>query len=251
MTLTPGEMEGLRGALARYRPGAARGETIGLGGVRFVEGPEPGVATVPHQGDLEEILDVVREAQRQAEWVIVTSHSHEGAGDRNVPADFLVEVARAVIDAGADMFVGHGPHVLRGIEIRAGKPILYSLANFIFQNETVELQPHDNYAAFDLGHDADPGEFQDVRIEAMGGGFPADPAYWESVLAVPEFADGSLVEVRLHPVTLGHGEERWVRGRPILASAETGRRILEELAELSAPYGTTIAIEDGVGVIRP
>ncbi len=46
-----------------------------------------------------------------------------------------------MIDAGADVFVGHGPHVLRGIEIYKGKPIFYSLSNFIFQNETVLRMP--------------------------------------------------------------------------------------------------------------
>jgi hypothetical protein len=39
--------------------------------------------------------------------------------------------ARAVVDAGADAVVGHGPHVLRGIEFYRGKPIAYSLGNFL------------------------------------------------------------------------------------------------------------------------
>ena len=43
------------------------------------------------------------------------------------------EFARKMIDAGADVAVGHGPHVLRGIEIYKEKPIFYSLANFMFQ----------------------------------------------------------------------------------------------------------------------
>lgn len=251
VTVTEEEMAGLTTALARWRPRYAGRDAVSVGGVRFSVGSEPGATTVPHEGDLSEILDVVREARRQADWVIVTSHTHEGAGDRYVPADFIVEVARATIDAGADMFVGHGPHVLRGIEIHEGRPIFYSLANFIFQNETVLLQPADNYEAFGLGPHDHPGEFQDVRIDAMGGGFPADPAYWESVVAVPEFRGGALHEIRLHPVTLGHGLDRAVRGRPMLAGPELGGRVLAELAELSAAFGTEVTIEDGVGVIRP
>ena len=39
--------------------------------------------------------------------------------------------ARAVIDAGADAVVGHGPHVLRGMEFYRGRPIVYSLGNFL------------------------------------------------------------------------------------------------------------------------
>ena len=98
--------------------------------------------------------------RRQANWVVVTSHTHQGGGNQYIPsragnkagcmglyedacdesryvsADALVTFARAVIDAGADAFYGHGPHVLRGIEIYQGKPIFYSLDDFLFQNET-------------------------------------------------------------------------------------------------------------------
>ncbi len=252
--LPPGEMATLRGVVARVRPFAARADSIRFGGVTFVpgeEGTEASVETRPHPGDLEEILAAVRDARRQADWVVVTSHTHEGAGRRDVAADFIVQVARATIEAGADLFVGHGPHVLRGIEIYEGKPIFYSLGNFIFQNETVELQPYDNYEAYRLGHDALPGEFQDTRIRESRGGFPADPAYWESVLAVARFAGGELAEVRLYPVTLGHGLDRPVRGRPLLAGPEQGERIISGLRELSDPYGARIVWEDGVGVIRP
>ena len=252
VTITPDHMEGLRGAVATMRPGAGRGSAIRLGGTRFVEGETPGVRTRPHPGDLAEVVAVVREARRQADWVVVTSHSHEGQpGNRNAPADFVVDVAHAVVDAGAHMFVAHGPHVLRGIEIYEGAPIFYSLANFIFQNETVELQPADNYLAQGLSHTDLPGQFQDTRIEAMGGGFPADPAYWESVLVTTEYADGRLAEVRLHPISLGHGLPRAVRGRPMLADGDLGARILNEIADLSAPLGTRLTIEGGVGVIRP
>ncbi|MDX1395846.1 MAG: CapA family protein [Gemmatimonadota bacterium] len=251
VTVTPENMEGLRGAVAGWRGRAGSG-AISLGGVRFVEGSEPGARTIPDPDDLAEIVAVVEEARRQADWVIVTSHTHEGIpGDRNVAADFIREVAHAVVDAGAHMFVGHGPHVLRGIEMYRGAPILYSLANFIFQNETVELQPADNYEAQGLSHTDLPGRFQDVRIEAMGGGFPADPAYWESVLAVVEYEGGELSAVRLYPITLGHGLPRAVRGRPMLAAPEHGARILEEMAALSADLGTRLTVEGGVGVIRP
>ena len=80
-----------------------------------------------------------------------------------MPAQFLVTFARAMVDAGADLFVGHGPHVLRGIEIYKGKPIMYSLANFIFQNETLLRLPSENYETYDLGADAHVADFDDRR----------------------------------------------------------------------------------------
>ncbi len=46
------------------------------------------------------------------------------------PRGDLRKWARAVIDAGADAVVGHGPHVLRGVEFYKGRPIFYSLGNF-------------------------------------------------------------------------------------------------------------------------
>ena len=52
-----------------------------------------------------------------------------------------------MVDAGADLFVGHGPHVLRGVEIYKGKPIFYSLGDFIFQNETLLRLPSEELRA--------------------------------------------------------------------------------------------------------
>ena len=48
------------------------------------------------------------------------------------PSEKQRELAYAMIDAGADIIVGHHPHVLQGIEFYQGKPILYSVGNFIF-----------------------------------------------------------------------------------------------------------------------
>ena len=259
VTLTSERMEGLRAALEEYRPGLAQGSTVRFGGVQFSEGSTNSVTTVPNASDLAEIVEVVKDAKRQAQWVLVTSHTHEGGGDRSrtgnaatIAAEFIVDVARSVVDAGADIFIGHGPHRIRGIEVYRGKPIFYSLANFVMQNETVELQPHDNYAAQGLPHEAQPGEFQDVRIDRAGSSsFPAGKWFWESVVPVVEFQGGELAEVRLYPITLGFQSPRPVRGRPMLADDALGQEILEELTELSNPYGTELKIEDGVGVIRP
>jgi poly-gamma-glutamate capsule biosynthesis protein CapA/YwtB (metallophosphatase superfamily) len=220
-----------------------------LGGT-FVAGDAPGTRTRANPADLAEIVAAVKDAKRQANWVIVSSHSHEGAGDREVPADFVKEAARAVVDAGADVFVAHGPHVLRGIEIYKGKPIFYSLGNFIFQNETVELQPADNYEAQDLAYTALPSEFYDAREQRSQGGWPADPMYWEAVVAVPSFRAGRLHEILLYPVTLGHGLPRPQRGRPMLADPELGRKIIGDLQRMSEPFGTRIDFVDGVGRVR-
>jgi poly-gamma-glutamate synthesis protein (capsule biosynthesis protein) len=220
---------------------------------QFVVGDPPGWRTEAHEGDLEEILAAVRDARRQADWVIVTSHSHEGGSSREVPADFLVDFARAAVDAGADLFVGHGPHVLRGIEIYNGKPIFYSLSNFLFQNETIRYLPGDIYQNYGLPATATTADVFDARNEASRtGGFPGMRIYWESIVAVPAFEDGALDEIHLYPITLGFGLPRPQRGRPRLADKEAGERIIEKMRELSEPFGVEVhyLANENIGVVR-
>ncbi|HEX9240995.1 MAG TPA: CapA family protein [Anaeromyxobacter sp.] len=91
--------------------------------------------------DLPEAARVVAAARQGADLVVVSMHGGaEGADRQHVPAgreEFLGEdrgdlraFARAVVDAGADLVVGHGPHVVRGMEVVKGRLVVYSLGNF-------------------------------------------------------------------------------------------------------------------------
>lgn len=83
----------------------------------------------------------VQEVARTAQIVIVTFHGGAEGSDRTrvprgpetylgEPRGDLRRFSRAVVDAGADLVVGHGPHVLRGMEMHNGRLIAYSLGNF-------------------------------------------------------------------------------------------------------------------------
>jgi hypothetical protein len=103
-----------------------------------------GFSTYPFSYNLLEIDNstaVVDSMRGLADILLVTFHGGaEGAGAQHVdtapeflgrePRGDLRQWAHAVIDAGADAVIGHGPHVLRGIEFYRGKPIAYSLGNF-------------------------------------------------------------------------------------------------------------------------
>ncbi|WP_442791660.1 CapA family protein [Micromonospora sp. NBC_01813] len=91
--------------------------------------------------DLDAAAEVVRRAGEQADLVVVQVHMGGEGSDltRVTPGTelFLGEnrgdpmaFSRAMIDAGADLIVGHGPHVLRGMEFYQGRLIAYSLGNF-------------------------------------------------------------------------------------------------------------------------
>jgi poly-gamma-glutamate capsule biosynthesis protein CapA/YwtB (metallophosphatase superfamily) len=250
-TVTPERLNALREMAAeingRPTPDGPAPAALTFFGRRFTAGDKPGITTVPDKEDVAEIGAVVRSAAGLADYTIVTIHAHEGGRDRLLPADFLVTFARAMVDAGADMFVGHGPHVLRGIEIYKGKPILYSLGDFIFQNETLLRLPTENYESYDLSANKHVNDFNDARYNFDKSGFPADRMIWEAVVAVPKFRGKQLTELALHPISLGFGQSRSVRGRPLFAEGELGQKILGDITKLSATMGTKIAVREGVG----
>ncbi|MBI1874869.1 MAG: CapA family protein [Acidobacteria bacterium] len=253
--ITKDQMERLRALAKEIGLGAGgrggqSGDTFSLMGTRFVVGDKPDLRTEPLKEDLDGIASVVRNASRLADYTIVTIHCHESDRDRTVPPMFLVTFARAMMDAGADLFVGHGPHVLRGIEIYKGKPILYSIGDFIFQNETLLRLPSENYAPYDLGPDAHVADFNDRRSNFGKSSFPADREIWESVVAVPTWRGRQLVDLALHPISLGFSRPVTVRGRPMLADRELGKKILDDVIQRSQRFGTKIAVKEGVGYVE-
>ena len=204
----------------------------------------------------------IRGAQKQADWLVYGVHCHESGAEgdfhghsRLSPPEFLVDFAHWTIDQGCAAFVSHGPHFLRGIEIYRNRPIFYSLGNFIFQNESVLRLPHEAYRRFNLGFDHTPGDYLDTRSGGGTRAFAADPVFWQSAVAVCNYSGGDLREVVLHPIDLGFGRPIPQRGRPLLAAEPIARQTLEWLQQVSRPFGTEIAIEEGaegdlVGVIR-
>ncbi len=237
----------------------AHPEATSFLGSHFVEGSEDKLHTTCNPRDLEEIVRWIRDARRQADFVVASLHGHEGQdGEGNCPtiADFRVDAAHAWIEAGADVFVGHGPHMLQGIEIHQGKPIFYSLGNFMFMLDTVAPYPSEMYERQKLPPTATPADVHEAwsgTAEAGVKGFHTNPAFWECVVPVCDFEDGALRHLELHPVQLGFGSPVPMLGGPRLASAEHGRRILAGLAELSAPFHTEIRVESrgnrAVGIV--
>lgn len=240
-------MDALRSVAAELGMRAPEGDRLTLWGRRFAVGEKPGVRTEPLKTDVDAMARVVSSAARMADYVVVTIHSHEGGRDRTMPADFLVAFAHAMIDAGAHMFVGHGPHVVRGVEIYKGRPILYSVGDFIFQNETLQRFPAEAYEALGLGREAGIGDFNETRSNGDQRGFNADREIWESFVATVQWNGAELTELKLHPITLGFGLSMTERGRPKLADAALGRQILDNVVARSQPFNTRIVIEDGVG----
>ena len=137
---------------------------------------------------------------------------------------------RRAIEAGADLVLGTGPHVLRGIEIYKGRPIFYSLGDFIYQYRTPDRIP------VDLIHQ------RDIEMPR-----PANVSVWdrresrevmETVMVRMTVNQGKLKRIQLLPITID--DEGPLYGVPKLAGTKRGGEIIALLQKLSAPYGTKI-----------
>jgi poly-gamma-glutamate synthesis protein (capsule biosynthesis protein) len=242
------EAAGAGSALGMTRP--QPGQSVRLLGTTVYPGSEDRIVRQLNVQDTARILREIRNAADQADFVVVHGHSHEPGNSATAPDEWMREWVHACIDAGATTYVIHGPHQLRGIEIYRGRPIFYSLGNFVFQNETIDPMPTDHYEQYGLPHTALAKDLYDARFRGGTTGFPSNPVWYESVVAVPEFHGTEVVEIRLYPIDLGQTRPRSQRGTPRMADAATGRKIIERIAGQSAAFGTTIQYENGIGIWR-
>lgn len=97
-----------------------------------VENQQPGLLCTY---DSKLLREAIKKAKETCEFLTV--YVHWGIEKSDSPQDYQKQLAREYIDAGADLVIGAHPHVLQGIEYYNGKPIVYSLGNYIFNQEIV------------------------------------------------------------------------------------------------------------------
>ena len=191
----------------------------------------------------------IYEAQSQADYVIVSIHAHQvgGTAKESVPT-FLEEFSHQCIDWGVHAVIGHGPHLLRPIEIYKGKPIFYSLGDFFLHNESFNYAPEDFFAKYGLTSDDPLCEVYRRRSRNYTCGLLTDSRMLEAVIPYFEMEDGQLTKLELFPIQLGIGEPRYRIGNPSFCP---DRGIIERLHQMSAKYGTTITVnQEGIGVVQ-
>ena len=224
--------------------------TVELGSmVRFRLGEQTKYHAVLNEKDMARLERAIYEAKSQADYILVSIHGHEVTGNaKENPADFLVEFAHRAIDMGAHAVLGHGPHLLRPLEIYKNRPIFYSLGDFMLHNESVTFAPEDMYEKYGLTSDDPLCEIYRKRSRNYTVGLLTDHRMMEAVIPYFEMEDGELTHLELFPIELGFGEPRYRLGNPRFC-ADKG--IIERLAEMSAPYGTEISVgENGIGIVK-
>jgi hypothetical protein len=217
-------------------------------GTLYKIGEKPGsLSYAMNPGDLRDNLRSIRNGKEFADFMIATIHAHQGETalqqflfeDRT--PEFLVNLAHNAIDNGADAFVGHGPHIIRGIEIYKGKPIFYDLGEF--------------FREWDWSCDCDtnpasPQTTAERTVAGLNNRAVMEPVNYESLIALSRYDKGKLQDVRLYPIWARQDGPISRRGIPEMAPPQIAQRILARLQTLSKPFKTTIAIESNVGVIR-
>ncbi len=76
------------------------------------------------------LLEEIRKAKEFCDYLVV--YVHWGVEREDRPKEYQRQLGHQYIEAGADLVIGSHPHVLQGIEYYQGKPIVYSLGNFVF-----------------------------------------------------------------------------------------------------------------------
>lgn len=202
-----------------------------------------------NEKDMARLERAIYEAKSQADYILVSIHGHEVTGDKKEnPAEFLVEFAHRCIDMGVHAVLGHGPHLLRPLEIYKGCPIFYSLGDFMLHNESVTFAPEDMYEKYGLTSDDPLCDIYRKRSRDYTVGLLTDRRMFEAVIPYFEMDNGMLTHLELFPIELGFGEARYRVGNPKFCP-DGG--IIERYAEMSAPYGTKIDINSaGIGIVR-
>jgi poly-gamma-glutamate capsule biosynthesis protein CapA/YwtB (metallophosphatase superfamily) len=224
-----------------------RENQITVAGTVIKKGPRTVVDFVPNEVDMENFLAQIKLAKSRSDIVVVMLHSHEPSNQSQPPAEFVQKIARAAVDAGANLVIGNGPHQLRGIELYKGTAICYSLGNFAYDYSAIIPRAADSYDAgvdlyrLALGAAADSGTSPVPRAE--------EPQWWESVIAVTTFDHNVLKSIQFQPIDLGVDLPLAQRGIPHLAAGDRASNILQRLSRLSQDLGTTIRVGNGLGVM--
>lgn len=196
-------------------------------------GIAPVVETRAWAGDVEVVARAVAAAKRQADACIVAVHwgvPHGWVAQFQDPiADYQRPLARVLVEAGADVVVGHHPHVLHGIEVIGGRPVFYSLGNFLFHALRVGVQPT-------LRRTDPPYSWRSLRSKTN----------LDSAVALVTFEAGRPSAVEVVPVLINDA------GDPELAGGDDAARILATVRDVSAPLGARITVDGTRGrVVLP
>lgn len=213
---------------------------FGFGEYRFKASKPEGKFSKANANDIARTQKSIEYVLRDCDYAVVMVHSHEIKGDTDdTPDDFLTEFAHACIDAGACTVIGSGTHQLKGIELYRGKPIFYSIGNFIFQSDSPSVMPADFAERYGCPKGLSVEEQIARRTKNGTIGLHTDMNNFRSIMPMMTFCDNELTEMELNPLSLD-----METGLPMPADEADATYIYDTLSRLSAPYKTQLIREN-------
>ena len=196
--------------------------------------------------DKERLLNLIREAKSQNDYVFVQIHCHadDFTSHANPPV-YLKEFCHDCIDNGVSAIFGGGCHELRGIEMYNGKPIFYSLGDFIYQGPQVEYLPADFMEQYGVDINASAKEALNVRSRNGKVGLHLNKENYLSVLPSLEYEGDELIDIKLLPIGLNFDKKDLTNGLPMKAEQEESKEILDVLNKISASFGSKFEFKEG------
>jgi poly-gamma-glutamate capsule biosynthesis protein CapA/YwtB (metallophosphatase superfamily) len=148
-------------------------------------GTMPRVHSWTDPDDRARACDAISALRQTVDFVAVAIHwgvpSYWLSPSQGLLAEYQQVLGHAFVDAGADAVIGHHSHSLHPIEVYAGKPIFYSLGNFLFEGARAFMEPESIIARFDLVHG-----WELIPLMLDKDGFPAlaDGEQGETVISL-------------------------------------------------------------------
>lgn len=197
-------------------------------------GSAPDVHTYAYREDLEALLDDVRRAKERAHIVVVSPHW----GLHFTPiaiAEYESDVAKAAIDAGADIVLGHHQHILKPVEVYEGKVIVHGMGNFAID---ADAKKHQTSPALREMQARYPGHCFGYRDDYPGYPFPEDARM--TVIVRCEIEGGAIRQVGLVPCYINPA------GQPEPLTSEHPRfpQVADYLREITGAVGFDTELKD-------
>ena len=223
-----------------YYPPLADNEAE-FGELTFKLGEETRRTLVPNKKDMARLERAIHEAKLGADYIMISIHSHQIDGNtkEDVP-EFLQSIAHAAIDMGADAIVGHGPHLLRPIEIYRDRPIFYSLGDFVLELYSIPVAPADFFEKHGMDGNDTVHDLLKKRSQNFTVGLMEDRKMMETIIPLWEAEDGKLTSLRIMPVELPREANKSEMGLPRKAENPA---FMARLADMCAPFGITMIKE--------
>lgn len=204
-----------------------------------------------NEKDKQRLLTLIKKAKQENDYVFVQIHCHDDDNTSHAnPPEYLKEFCRECIDNGVSAIFGGGCHELRGIEMYKGKPIFYSLGDFIYQGPQVEYLPADFMEQYGVDIFASAKEALNVRSRGGKVGLHLNKENYLSILPSLEYDGEELVGIKLLPIGLNFDKKDLLNGLPMVAEKDEQQEVLQVLNKISAQFGTKLKLEDGYIVIE-